>query len=199
MDKRYFEYKEKTTSTSGEKFRLITQEELAKKKIKDICLNCLSDQHNEQSCPQKTCFKCGMEGHLVGNCPHKNDKITCFKCSKKGHKIYDCQVLLSSSTASISQALANNCTDPNKVQNSYGCLNNYNMMDKKMLASQNNFSNDLFEKDVMQVICLHCSNQGHAYCSKSFSYMEKDDIYSEYINDVVKIRYNGVYANVPIF
>jgi len=155
LDKRYFEYIEKQVPNSGEKFKLITQEDLARRKIKDICLNCLSDQHNEQNCPQKTCFKCGMEGHLVGNCPHKNDKITCFKCGKKGHKIYECQVLLSSSTTSLSQAMANNCCDPSKMQNSYGSLNNqnYNMMDKNKMLSQNVNSNDVFEKDVIQVMC----------------------------------------------
>lgn len=102
LGKRYFEHKEKSSSSTGEKFRLITQDELAKKRTKEICLNCLSENHSEQSCPQKTCFKCGQEGHLVGACPHKNDKITCFKCNKKGHKIYDCQILfLNAATSSM--------------------------------------------------------------------------------------------------
>lgn len=37
LGKRYFEYTKEQSNTTGEKFKLITQEELSRKKVREIC------------------------------------------------------------------------------------------------------------------------------------------------------------------
>ena len=59
-------------------------------------------------------------------------------------------------------------------------------------------NNDPFEKDLLEIVCLNCSNTGHSYCTK-FTAPERDEIYNEFLSEVVKIKYNGVYANMGIF
>ena len=65
-------------------------------------------------------------------------------------------------------------------------------------SNVNMSSNDPFEKDLAEIICLNCSNPGHAYCTK-INNPERDEIYNEFLSEVVKIKYNGVYANMGVF
>ena len=144
----------------------------------------MDDAHNEQSCPQKTCFKCGQEGHLVGNCPHKSDKITCFKCNKKGHKIHECQIILYKGTSSSSGKNNNNIQQGKNQNNGHGRNNNNNNY---------GYSNDPFEKDYNEVHCVNCYGIGHICCMKNLG-QEKDDIYGDFALEVLKLNLGNGYG-----
>ena len=51
---------------------------------------CKKSSGGEASTPIK-CFKCGVEGHRVVDCPKV--EVTCFKCGKVGHKANKCDLL----------------------------------------------------------------------------------------------------------
>jgi ribosomal protein L40E len=58
-----------------------------------ICLTCgARDEHSTRSCPiSKTCFTCGMKGHINKNCPnrHSRDRMNnfydCDRCGSEKH------------------------------------------------------------------------------------------------------------------
>ncbi|KAK0491018.1 hypothetical protein IW261DRAFT_1435232 [Armillaria novae-zelandiae] len=62
-----------------------------------ICLTCgARDEHPTRSCPiSKSCFKCGMKGHINVNCPNKfqhQEPIgnICHRCGHRSHIISEC-------------------------------------------------------------------------------------------------------------
>ncbi|KAI0248669.1 hypothetical protein BJV78DRAFT_773241 [Lactifluus subvellereus] len=58
-----------------------------------VCLTCgARDEHSTRSCPiSKTCFTCGMKGHINKNCPNRytrgmmNQDIDCDRCGSEKH------------------------------------------------------------------------------------------------------------------
>ncbi|KAK0230783.1 hypothetical protein IW262DRAFT_1340380 [Armillaria fumosa] len=62
-----------------------------------ICLTCgARDEHPTRSCPiSKSCFKCGMKGHINVNCPNKfqhQEPIgnVCHRCGHRSHITSEC-------------------------------------------------------------------------------------------------------------
>lgn len=62
-----------------------------------ICLTCgARDEHPTRSCPiSKSCFKCGMKGHINVNCPNKfqhQEPIgnICHRCGHRSHITSEC-------------------------------------------------------------------------------------------------------------
>ncbi|EGN93064.1 hypothetical protein SERLA73DRAFT_190229 [Serpula lacrymans var. lacrymans S7.3] len=67
-----------------------------------ICLTCgARDEHSTRSCPiSKTCFTCGMKGHINRTCPNRysaaaaTDKHDdCDRCGSTNHKTNECPTL----------------------------------------------------------------------------------------------------------
>ncbi|KIY71428.1 hypothetical protein CYLTODRAFT_487196 [Cylindrobasidium torrendii FP15055 ss-10] len=66
-----------------------------------ICLTCgARNQHNQSHCPtQKSCFNCGMKGHLNIDCPSRQVRYgesvydSCRRCSNNKHNETECPLL----------------------------------------------------------------------------------------------------------
>ncbi|KAH9173391.1 hypothetical protein EDB89DRAFT_724666 [Lactarius sanguifluus] len=66
-----------------------------------ICLTCgVRDEHSTRSCPiSKTCFTCGMKGHINRTCPnrHSRDKVSqyddCDRCGSHTHNTNECPTI----------------------------------------------------------------------------------------------------------
>ncbi|KAH9030141.1 hypothetical protein EDB85DRAFT_2074348 [Lactarius pseudohatsudake] len=66
-----------------------------------ICLTCgVRDEHSTRSCPiGKTCFTCGMKGHINRTCPnrHSRDKVSqyndCDRCGSHTHNTNECPTI----------------------------------------------------------------------------------------------------------
>ncbi|EIN10754.1 hypothetical protein PUNSTDRAFT_100511 [Punctularia strigosozonata HHB-11173 SS5] len=68
-----------------------------------ICLTCgARDEHSTRSCPiSKTCFTCGMKGHINATCPNRNKRMTrdtgrydeCDRCGSNHHRTNECPTL----------------------------------------------------------------------------------------------------------
>ncbi|KAG5727492.1 hypothetical protein E4T56_gene11992 [Termitomyces sp. T112] len=68
-----------------------------------ICLTCgARDEHSTRSCPiSKTCFTCGMKGHINATCPNRRaarhgelDRYDdCDRCGSERHKTNECPTL----------------------------------------------------------------------------------------------------------
>ncbi|KAI9467292.1 hypothetical protein BJY52DRAFT_1201603 [Lactarius psammicola] len=66
-----------------------------------ICLTCgARDEHSTRSCPiSKTCFTCGMKGHINKTCPnrHSRDKVSqyddCDRCGSSTHNTNECPTI----------------------------------------------------------------------------------------------------------
>ncbi|KAG6829738.1 hypothetical protein H0H87_010370 [Tephrocybe sp. NHM501043] len=68
-----------------------------------ICLTCgARDEHGTRSCPiSKTCFTCGMKGHINATCPNRRaarrgelDRYDdCDRCGSERHKTNECPTL----------------------------------------------------------------------------------------------------------
>ncbi|TDL29652.1 hypothetical protein BD410DRAFT_780129 [Rickenella mellea] len=69
-----------------------------------ICLTCgVRDEHSTRGCPiSKTCFSCGMKGHINQNCPQRyttrrafdaQQGYDCERCGSDYHKTNECPTL----------------------------------------------------------------------------------------------------------
>ncbi|KAH9960467.1 hypothetical protein BC827DRAFT_1207950 [Russula dissimulans] len=66
-----------------------------------ICLTCgARDEHSTRSCPiSKTCFTCGMKGHVNKNCPNRhsrgmmNNFDDCDRCGSEDHITNECPTI----------------------------------------------------------------------------------------------------------
>ncbi|KAA1466681.1 hypothetical protein DENSPDRAFT_862642 [Dentipellis sp. KUC8613] len=65
-----------------------------------ICLTCgARDEHSTRSCPvSKTCFSCGMRGHINKNCPNRysaraNNYDDCDRCGSSTHNTKECPTI----------------------------------------------------------------------------------------------------------
>ncbi|KAH9973012.1 hypothetical protein BGW80DRAFT_1311034 [Lactifluus volemus] len=66
-----------------------------------ICLTCgARDEHSTRSCPiSKTCFTCGMKGHINKNCPNRHSRSRpnqfddCDRCGSDRHNTNECPTI----------------------------------------------------------------------------------------------------------
>ncbi|KZT70314.1 hypothetical protein DAEQUDRAFT_725592 [Daedalea quercina L-15889] len=67
-----------------------------------ICLTCgVRDEHTTRSCPiSKTCFTCGMKGHINKTCPNRHSGRAgpsqyddCDRCGSRAHNTNECPTL----------------------------------------------------------------------------------------------------------
>ncbi|KAI0320212.1 hypothetical protein OF83DRAFT_628622 [Amylostereum chailletii] len=64
-----------------------------------ICLTCgARDEHSTRGCPiSKTCFSCGMKGHINKTCPNRNSGMgqydDCDRCGSRKHTTNGCPTL----------------------------------------------------------------------------------------------------------
>ncbi|KAI0065859.1 hypothetical protein BV25DRAFT_1798113 [Artomyces pyxidatus] len=66
-----------------------------------ICLTCgARDEHSTRGCPiSKTCFTCGMKGHIIKDCPNRHSRggmglyDDCDRCGSRKHNTNECPTL----------------------------------------------------------------------------------------------------------